>query len=66
VLGIKKKFTLLKCVIPLTFGDMDLIEEENNLSIKLSGQDSIEDAQQCFLELQKLNLLPTQDMDFIN
>jgi hypothetical protein len=63
LLGIDKKIDLIKYVIPLTFGDMRLIEEENNLSIKLSGEDPRERACQLFLELQRLNLLPTEDLN---
>jgi hypothetical protein len=64
ILGIRKNITLDNCIVPLTFGDMGLIEEDNNLSIEVSAQDSREEACQLFAHLQKLELLPTQDMNF--
>ena len=64
ILNIKRKIILPNCVIPLTAGDMGVIEKENNLIIETSGETTQQECCDLFLQLQALGKLPVKDFDF--
>jgi hypothetical protein len=64
ILNIKKKIILPNCVIPVTAGDMGVIEKENNLTIKTSGETTQEECCDLFVQLRALGKLPMKDFEF--
>jgi hypothetical protein len=64
VLRVSKTIILPDCILPLTHGDMRVIEEENGLRLKTSGKDSYEESCDLFAQLQCLGKLPKDDIEF--
>jgi hypothetical protein len=64
ILGTHKRIILPGCIVPLTRGEMGVIEEENALNLQASGKDFYEESCDLFAQLQTLDKLPKGDIEF--